>query len=169
MKMLLDSFTFSNFNYCPLLWHFCSAALSQKIEKIQERPLRLLHNDSYSSCSSLLLKAERPTMEVSRLRRLAIEVFKTLESLNPDFMHTYFKKGSHSARRKIYVVVNRAKTTTFGEKSLRALGPKIWNSLPGDVKDLTSLPKFTEFIKTWYEPECRCNICKYSGNPYHYT
>ena len=25
-----------------------------------------------------------------------------------------------------------------------------------EVKDLTSLPKFTEFIKTWYRPECRC-------------
>ena len=60
MKMLLDCFTFSNFNYCPLVWYFCSAALSQKIEKIQERALRLLHNDSCSCYNSLLLKAEQP-------------------------------------------------------------------------------------------------------------
>ena len=52
MKMLLDSFIFSYFNHCPLVWHFCSAALSQKIEKIQERALRLLYNDSYSSYNS---------------------------------------------------------------------------------------------------------------------
>ena len=64
-------------------------------------------------------------------------------------MHTYFKKGSHSAGRKNNLVVNRAKTTTFGEKSLRTLGPKFWSSLLKDVKDLTSLQKFTEFIKTW--------------------
>ena len=81
-------------------------------------------------------------MEVSRLQRLAIEVFKTLiKFLNQDFMCTYFKKGSHSARRKNDLVVNRAKTTTFGEKSLRTLGPKIWKSLPEDVKDLTFLSK----------------------------
>ena len=86
-------------------------------------------------------------MEVSRLRRLAIEVLNILKSLNPDFMRTYFKKVSHSARRKNDLVVNSAKTTTSGEKSLRTLGPKIRNSLPEDVKDLTSLPKFTEFIK----------------------
>ena len=48
------------------------------------------------------------------------------------------------------------------------MGPKIWNSLPEDVKDLTSLQVFTEFIKTWYRSECKYNICKYSGNPYHY-
>ena len=91
--MLLDSLIFSNFNYCPLVWHFCSAALSEKIDKIQERTLRLLYNDSCSSYSSLLLKAERPTMEVSCLWRLAIEAFKTLKPLNPDFTHTFFKQG----------------------------------------------------------------------------
>ena len=63
-------------------------------------------------------------------------------------MHTYFKKGSLSTRRKNDLVVNRAKTTTFSKNSLRTLGHKIWNSLPEDVKDLTSLPKFTELIKT---------------------
>ena len=112
--MLLDSFIFSNFNHSPLVWHFCSAALSQKLEKMQERALRLLYNANYSSYNSLLLKTERPTMEVSRLRRLEIKVFKTLKYLNADFMLTCFKKGSHSGRRKNDLVVNRAKTTTFG-------------------------------------------------------
>ena len=46
----------------------------------------------------------------------------------------------------------------LGKKSLRIPGPKIWNSLPEDVKDLTSPPKFTEFIKTWYGPKCKCKI-----------
>ena len=78
-------------------------------------------------------------MKVSRLRRLAIKVLMTLNSLNSDYMHIYFKKCSHSARRRNDLVVNRAKSTTSVEKSLRTLGPKIWNSLPEDVKDLTSL------------------------------
>ena len=37
----------------------------------------------------------------------------------------YFKKDSHSARRKHDLAVNRAKTTTFSEKSPRSLGTKI--------------------------------------------
>ena len=45
-------------------------------------------------------------MEVSCLSRLAIEIFKTLKSLNPDFMCTYFKKGSHFARRKNDLVID---------------------------------------------------------------
>ena len=65
MKILLCSFIFSSFNYCPLVWDFCSAPKAQKIEKIQERALRLFNNDRYPSYNSLLLKAEQPTMEVS--------------------------------------------------------------------------------------------------------
>ena len=30
MKTFLDSFIFSNSNYCPFVWYFCSAVLSQK-------------------------------------------------------------------------------------------------------------------------------------------
>ena len=51
-------------------------------------------------------------------------------------MHTCFKEGSHSGRRKTDLVIYRAKTTRFSEKSRRTLGPKLWNSLPEDVKDL---------------------------------
>ena len=84
-------------------------------------------------------------MEVTQ--KLAVEVFKTLKPLNPYFMHTYFKKGSHYARCTNDLAVNRIKTIMFSVKSLRTLGPKIWNSQPEDVKDLISLPKFKKFIK----------------------
>ena len=148
------------------MWHFSSSSLSQKIKKVQKRDLRLLYNDSFSRNNSLLPKAGWPHMEVTHLWKLAIEVFKTIKSSNPDFMYAYFKNYSHSARRKNDLVINREKTATFDEKSLTTRGPKILNSLLEDVKDLTSLQKITILIKTWYEPECKC---KYSIDLHHYT
>ena len=41
-KMLIQSFVFSHFNYCPLVWYFTTAKQLQKIEKIQERALRFI-------------------------------------------------------------------------------------------------------------------------------
>ena len=41
-EVLLNSFVYSSFNYCPPVWHFCSTKSLYKIEKIQERALRLL-------------------------------------------------------------------------------------------------------------------------------
>ena len=85
-KILLNSFVYSNFNYCPLIWHFCSCKSKSKIEKIQERALRLLLNDYDSQYPILLNKANKPTMEVKRFRALVIEIFKTLKILNPSYM-----------------------------------------------------------------------------------
>ena len=47
-KILANSFIISNFNYCPLVWYFSTAKQLQKIEKIQERVLRFLHDDYVS-------------------------------------------------------------------------------------------------------------------------
>ena len=47
-EALLNNFIFSNFNYCPLVWHFCSCKSSQKIENIQLRCLRIIYNDHSS-------------------------------------------------------------------------------------------------------------------------
>ena len=74
-EILLNSFVYSNFNYCPLVWHFFSAKSVKKIEIIQERALRILYNDFSSHFESILNKSDKSTMEVKRLRSLALEVF----------------------------------------------------------------------------------------------
>ena len=39
-EAIINSFILSNFNYCPLVWHFSSCESIRKIEKIQKRCLR---------------------------------------------------------------------------------------------------------------------------------
>jgi hypothetical protein len=40
---IFHTFVLSNFNFCPLSWHFCSEANTTNIEKIQERALRFVY------------------------------------------------------------------------------------------------------------------------------
>ena len=93
-EVLLNSFVVSNFNYCPLVWHFCSSKLLKKIEKIQERTLRIPYNDSNSDYNQILNKSSKTSMEIKRLRKLALEIFKTLNHLNPEYMKEIFYKTS---------------------------------------------------------------------------
>ena len=44
-KFIMQAFILSNFNYCALIWHFCSKSNTAKIEKIHERALRLVLDD----------------------------------------------------------------------------------------------------------------------------
>ena len=44
-RILINSYFLAIFNYCPLVWMFSSASLQKKIENLQKRALRFLHND----------------------------------------------------------------------------------------------------------------------------
>ena len=63
----------------------------KKIESIQKKALQLLYNDFRSNHSQLLDKAKKITMTVVRLRCLCLEIYKTLNRLNPAFMTEFFK------------------------------------------------------------------------------
>ena len=41
-KVLINSFSLSNFNYCPLVWSISSAKSLNKVENLQKRALRFL-------------------------------------------------------------------------------------------------------------------------------
>jgi hypothetical protein len=47
------TFILSNFNYCPVTWHFCSEKNTKKIEKIQERALRFIYEDYENTYENL--------------------------------------------------------------------------------------------------------------------
>ena len=95
--ILIQSFIFANFNYCPLIWNFSSSKSLLKIDHIQKRALRLLYDDDISSYEELLEKSNRSSMNIYRLRTLCTEIYKTLNSLNPLYMKEIFqfqeKKG----------------------------------------------------------------------------
>ena len=69
-EVLLNSFVYASYNYCPLICHFCSAKSVRKIEQIQTRTLRILCNDFDSDWKTLLDNSGKCTMEVKRLRTL---------------------------------------------------------------------------------------------------
>ena len=126
---------------------------TNKIESIQKRVLRLLFNNYASTYDSLLAKAIKPSIEIKRYRTLALEIFKTLNDLNPTYMQDLFYLRSSSARRPNDIAVVRTNTNTYGTKSLRSLGPQIWNSLPEHIKTETSLAHFRSMINTWFGKE----------------
>ena len=158
-KILIESFIMANFNYCPLVWLFCSKKLTTKQESIQKRALRFLHDDYESDYEHLLTLSNKPTMEVRKLRFLAIEIFKTINGLNPSFMKEIFTLNTTRDASRYKLVVKTQRTKKYGTNTLRSLGPKIWNSLPTEITNSENLDTFKGLIKTWSGPRCRCGAC----------
>ena len=96
----------ANFNYCPLVWIFCNNQTKMKQEAIQKRALRFLYDDYESDYDHLLTKANKPTLEIRKLRTLSIEIFKTLNDLNPKYMKDIFTlntRRSHIENKLMFI------------------------------------------------------------------
>ena len=79
-----------------------------KIKNLQKRALRFVLDDYTSSYELLLEKSGKPTMNLSRERRLHVEVYKTLSSLNPCFMQELSKlrETNRNVRNKYKLNLN---------------------------------------------------------------
>ena len=66
-KIIMNSFILCQFNYCPLIWMLCGKASQDKLEKINERALRLAFSDYSSSYKDLLANSKETTMHVQLL------------------------------------------------------------------------------------------------------
>ena len=66
-KVLVNSYFYWNFIYCPLVWIFPGAKSLKRIESLQKRARRHLYSDYDSLYDILLTKSGKVIMETSRL------------------------------------------------------------------------------------------------------
>ena len=76
-------------------------------------------------------------MSLKRHKKLATEIFKTLTNLNPKYMQEIFVRNSQNVNGY-----------TYGINSLKNLRPAIWNFIPENVRNVTTLSQFKSVIKT---------------------
>ena len=76
-EVLVKSFILANFDYCPMVWHFCSCKNTAKIERIRKRALKFMLNDFTSDYETLMAKANTSKLKVRRLRSICTEIYKT--------------------------------------------------------------------------------------------
>ena len=50
-------------------------------------------------------------------------------------------------------------TVNNGLKSMRYLGPKVWNIMPPDIRNPGNNEEFTRKIKCWTPKSCPCKLC----------
>ena len=63
-------------------------------------------------------------------------------------MKNFFAKREVSKRRKSEVEIPNRNTVKYGDKSIRSLGPHIWNGLPEELKNENCYDKFKEYLNT---------------------
>ena len=155
-NVIYNSFIRSNFEYCPLVWHFCGKTNNNKLEKIQERSLRILHDTYELSYEELLNKNGSNTLLLHRLKLLIMETYKSFHCINANCLHGVFKFNSTSHEQGSDKLIQpKRRTSSNGLRSFSYLGSKLWNDLVNSDPAIANCD-FNEimvFLKQWEAPD----------------
>ena len=113
--------------------------MDKKINKVQERALRILYDNDILTFLELLEMDGAFTVHQSNVQN----------NLEPSLLKGIFQgndyKGPVLRSSKVFIRPS-VRTQKYGERSLQNLGVILWNQLPNDVKNEDSLQKFEMFI-----------------------
>ena len=124
------SFIETQFKYCLINWMFCSRSCNNKIDKLQERALRLVYDDFESSFDILLNKNKSFSIHHQNIQKLMFEVYKSLNKSSPDyFFDAMFASKRRQDPLQNDLLVPSAKPLTKGKDSAKYLGDLTWNSI----------------------------------------
>ena len=112
--------------------------------------LRIIYNDKKSSFQELLDKDQSVCLHHRNLQTLSVEMFKVTNGLSPEIFSNLFEKKDHTIynfRNNSRFDIPKVNTVLSGSESISVLGPKTWNSLPTELKEITSLDAFKSSLK----------------------
>ena len=85
--------------------------------------------------------------------KILVLVYRCLNNLAPDYLKSLIRykvksrEGLRSCQNK-QLAVPRTTRKTFADRSFSVYGPKVWNELPRDLQNCSSLPSFKKKLKT---------------------
>ena len=138
---------------------FCTKKSKHKIEN--KRTLRVVFREYEKSYEELLTDHNMTAIHQNHLRYLAIEVFKSINNFNAEFMREFFNEidSIYSLRTGSKVDIPSAITSKFGINSIHFRGAMLWNTLPKEIKESTSVSTFKANIKK-ISLLCNCVACR---------
>ena len=157
----MKSFIISQFNYCPIIWMYCQRKSHNLINKIHERALRIAYNDYVSDFKLLLEKDNSVSIHQRNIQSLAVEIYKTLNNLNPSFMNeiSFLKNLNYTTRNQNLVYPN-PHTVKYGLESFGYKATQLWNKIPCEIKQGNNIVTFKNEISKYCTNICNCNLCK---------
>ena len=101
------------------------------------------------------------TFHQKNLQVLAIELFRCKNNLSDLTNEIFIREQKTITTRKTSFFRSRNIRTVFnGQESLSFIGPKIWDLVPNNLKELNDLKCFREKIKHWRPTSCPCRNCR---------
>ena len=141
---------------------FCDKKSNNLINSVHKRALKAVRNRFYYDYDTLLETTKTISIHEIHLKTLICEIFKTKNNLNPGFMKELYlpKVVPYNLRNTNLLRLPNTRTVKFGLNSFAFRGNSLWNKLPDEVKNSSSLIKLKNQLKSIdLKKLCDCKLC----------
>ena len=172
--LLFNSFILCNFQYCPLIWMFCSKLAHNLLTETHCKALRAKHNSLNLSYAELLRKAKCESIHSQNLQFMLMEVYKSVNNIgnklgwnqfeiipnkneddeeDVDANSTKLPRLRRGTQVKLPLPKNTVCLNSFNFRAGQA-----WNRLALEVKNANTLESFKTKISR-SKIYCSCKLC----------
>ena len=134
-----------HFDYCSAVWDGLTQQLSEKLQKLQNRAIRVITKSSYDTSSRLLLTSLGwDNLSSRRAKQKANLMYKCINNLAPAYLCNLFlpripSYDFRNAKKKLLLPKPR---TDYLKHSFSYSGAILWNNLPEEIRTSNSLAFF---------------------------
>ena len=155
IRTLVISLIHSRVDYCCALLAGSPSYLTRQLQTVLNCSARVIYNSHLSDSASILLKELKWLPMLQRIQfRLASHVFRCLSSSAPTYLSRCFRRVSDISSRanlrsasKNALQVSRTRHSTIGDRAFQVAAAMVWNRLPSDVTDQTTVSAFKSALK----------------------
>ena len=140
---------------------FCNKGANKHIDCTHKRALQILYKDYESSFEASLTRSGNNSIHVNSLQKLMIEIFETMNGLNPPLVWEFHERKhvTYNLRIQNLFKLPPIKTMSFRLDSISFRGSFLWNTLDDNIKREKTLACFQKRIYKWSGTSCTCKIC----------
>lgn len=144
LKLLYFALVESHLRYCIIGWGGVNKNLTQQLGRVQKRILKIIYKKSINFPSQLLF-SELKVLDIRQL--FAKSTLLHLQKHKFQVQKVEHKKNTRS--QNLDNLFRPRSRKAIGQKTFTYIGPRIYNLLPENVKDLRNIHSFKRQIVSW--------------------